>query len=153
MTLRPILVSIALCLLAGTATAQEREWTLDASDQDAYLIFGVPESDDVGISLWCPIRKGVVNVFVPEASENIEAGKQVTMLLSAGDETASFEARAEVNAEAGVSSIEAEILADHPILSAMEKADRFRVSLGADEKVFPLYEADVAGLMQLCRKD
>ena len=74
------------------------------------------------------------------------------MSISAGEETASFDAKAEVNEDARVSSFEAQVPADHPILSAMERADRFRISLGKDEIVFPLYDADVAGLMQLCRK-
>lgn len=41
--LRPLPLVLALGLLAGAAHAQEREWTLDASEEDAYLIFGVPE--------------------------------------------------------------------------------------------------------------
>ena len=54
-----LLLTVSLIAAATASTAaQERQWTLDASDEDAYLIFGVPESDDVGLSLWCPIQKG-----------------------------------------------------------------------------------------------
>ena len=73
---RPLSTFIALAMLAGTAHAQEREWVLDTSDEDAYLIFGVPDSDDVGVSLWCPIGRGVVNLFVPRPTEELRKLKR-----------------------------------------------------------------------------
>lgn len=155
MPLRRLSLSIAMLLFAAAAFAQdsqERQWTLDASDQDAFLIFGVPETDDLGISLWCPIGQGKVNVFVPGTGEQIEADKDVTITLRAGDETAEVKAKTDVNAEAGVASAEGNIAADDPIFDAMTKTDRVRVSVGTEELIFPLFEADVAGLMQLCRK-
>jgi hypothetical protein len=151
MTLRPLLAYIVVALLAGPAAAQEREWTLDASEQDAYLIFGVPESDDVGISLWCQIGSAKVNVFVPEMGEPAGDKKNVPVTITAGEETAQFDGKVEVNAEAGVQSVEATMAADHPLLSAMEKADRFKVTMHGAETVFPLYNSDLPGLLELCR--
>lgn len=152
MTFRLLPVFLALCLMAGSAAAQEREWTLDASDQDAYLIFGVPESDDVGISMWCPIGQGVVNVFIPQTASGLTAGKTVDMTITAGDETASFKAKTETNEDAGTTSAEAQVAAAHAIFSAMTKADSFKVTVAADEIAFPLFEADVPGLIALCGK-
>ena len=145
-----------LLFLAGfslNAAAQERQWTLDASDEDAYLIFGVADSDDVGVSLWCPIRKGVVNIFVPETDAGVTPGQQVTMTLSVGvaGETADIMARAEENLEAGNPSAEGQIEAGHPIFSAMIKADRFHVKVSGQDYVFPLFDADLEGLLSLCR--
>ena len=152
--LRYLPVLISLGLLAGNACAQEREWTLDASDQDAYLIFGVPETDDVGVSLWCPIHKGTVNLFVPRPTEELRKlkNKKVAMTVSAGAEKATFAAKADLNLEAAASSLEVEIPADHPLLKALGQADRFSVKTGGDEIVFPFYGADFASLMELCRK-
>lgn len=155
MPLRPLFFPIAMLLFAAAVSAQdsqERQWTLDASDQDAYLIFGVPETDDLGISLWCPIGQGKVNIFVPETGEKMEAGKDVTITLKAGDEMSEVKAKTDINAEAGVSSAEGSIAADDPIFNAMTKTDRFRVSVGTEELIFPLFEADVAGLLKHCRK-
>ena len=53
MLLRLVFAVIVMVLATGGPSAQERQWSLDAGDQDAYLIFGVPDSDDVGVSLWC----------------------------------------------------------------------------------------------------
>ncbi len=47
------------------AFAQEREWLLDAVEEDVFLVFGVPDTNDVGVSFWCKIGTGVVSVFAP----------------------------------------------------------------------------------------
>jgi hypothetical protein len=152
--LRRLPLITLLGLLAGAAYAQEREWSLDASDDEAYLIFGVPETDDVGLSLWCPIGKGLVNVYLPVTTSEIPRAndKSAPLTISAGDQTATFRGKADVNPEAAVSSVEAEIAVDHPVLKALLTADRFKVSSGAFEVIYPLYDADVAGLLDLCKK-
>lgn len=152
--LRYLSVLISLGLLAGTACAQEREWALDASDQDAYLIFGVPETDDVGVSLWCPIHKGTVNLFLPRPTEELQKHKQkkIPMTVSAGEEKATFAAKLDINPEAASSSVEVEIPVDHPLLKALDGADRFTVKVEGAEIVFPFYGADLPSLMELCRK-
>ncbi len=140
--------------MAGAAHAQEREWTLDASEEDAYLIFGVPDSDDVGLSLWCPIGKGVVNLFVPVPTDKLpkSAEKAAPVTVTAGKESATFRGKADVNPEAAVSSIEAEIAAEHPLIAAMRKEDRLIIGVGGTEVVFPLYNASLEDLLSLCAK-
>jgi len=145
---------VALGLFAGQAAAQEREWSLDASDTEAYLIFGVPDSDDVGVSLWCPIRKGIVNLFVPRPTEELASlgrGK-VALTVKAGDESATFGGKVDINSEGSASSVEAEVPADHPLFKALETADRFIVEVEGKPVVFPLYNVDMSMLMGLCRK-
>ena len=151
---RPLSTFIALAMLAGTAHAQEREWVLDTSEEDAYLIFGVPDSDDVGVSLWCPIGRGVVNLFVPRPTEELRKLKRKTVPLTvtAEGETATFAGKVDINAEAATSSAEAEIPANHALMKAMAKADRFSVRVAGEEVVYPLYAADLAGLFDLCAK-
>ncbi len=152
MTFRLLALPLCLLLFAGTVAAQERQWTLDASDQDAYLIFGVPESDDVGLSFWCPIRKGVVNVFVPEAIGALPANQKVSVIMEAGGQSVTLEGTTEVNEEAGVSSVEVQLPAEHAFLDALKTGDRLKVKVAKEETVFPIYEADLEGLLALCRK-
>lgn len=144
----------ALGLVTGEALAQEREWTLDASDQEAYLIFGVPDSEDVGVSLWCPTKKGVVNLYVPRPTGELRKldRHRVPMTVTAGSETATFAGKIDINPDSPSSSVEVEMPVDNPLLKAMLKADRFSVKVNAQDVVFPLYDADVAGLLDLCRK-
>jgi hypothetical protein len=151
---RRLLMLFAIGLLAGAAHAQEREWMLDASDEDAYLIFGVPESDDVGVSLWCRIGTGTVNLYLPVPTRQMPKTKDgaAPLTITAGKETATFRGKADLNRQADVSSVEAEIAGDHQILTALLDADRFSVSAGGSDVVFPLYNADLADLLTLCRK-
>jgi hypothetical protein len=146
---------LAVCLLAASALsaqAQERQWMLDASDSDAYLIFGVPDSDDVGISFWCPVQQGDVNVFIPEASAKLHPGADIAVTLKAGEESATFTGKSEVNLEAALTSVEAKVPVNAQILAAMLKADRFRVVIDGNETIFPLIDADLESLLDLCRK-
>jgi hypothetical protein len=152
MLLRPFVITASLFCLAGSAAAQERQWSLDASDQDAYLIFGVPDSDDVGISLWCPIRQGVVNIFLPDVGSAPASGKDMTLQVSVDGQSADVTGKTEENADSGGSSIEVQMAADAPVFTAMLKADRFHVKVGSEESVFPLIEADLQSLIDLCKK-
>lgn len=138
--------------LVQPALAQERQWTLDASGEDAYLIFGVPDTDDVGISFWCPIQQGEVNVFLPNAVVPSDNGADVPVTISTDEDKAEFAGKVEPNPESDGASVEARMPADHPILSSMMASDRFRVKAGEQDTVFPLYDADLRGLMELCRK-
>jgi len=152
--LRRLPLILALGFMAGAAHAQEREWSLDASDEEAYLIFGVADTDDVGVSLWCPVGKGVVNLYLPVPTDHIHrtADKSAPLTVTAGKETVTFRGKADINREAAVSSVETEIAMDHPLIAALEKADRFTVKSGGVDAIFPLYDADVEGLLDLCRK-
>lgn len=152
--LRPLPLVLALGLLAGAAHAQEREWTLDASEEDAYLIFGVPESDDVGVSLWCPIGKGVVSFFLPIPTEQAPKGegKALPVTVSAGDVTEKLRGQVDYNPESALSSVEAQIAVDHPLVKAMRETDRFSVKAGGQDVIFPLFGSDLEGLLALCAK-
>lgn len=153
MLLRPLLAALAIVVAAGVSYAQERQWTLDAGDQDAYLIFGVPDTDDVGVSLWCPVRQGAVYIFLPKVPEVAATVRQLTMTITAEDQSAEFAGKTEENLDAGLSSVEGQLPADHPIFKTLVKADRFHIKAGSVDEVFPLIEADLAGLIELCRTD
>jgi hypothetical protein len=152
--LRTLLLLLALGLMAGAAPAQEREWLLDAGDEEAYLIFGVPDSDDVGISFWCVLRKDMVNLYLPRPTEELRTlkGKEVPVKLSAGGEAVTFRGKLQLIPEGLYSSVEVEIAADHPVLAAMSESDRLRLRVGTEDLIFPLYDANLAGLIELCRK-
>lgn len=145
---------LALGLVTAGAVAQEREWTLDASDQEAYLIFGVPDSEDVGVSLWCPVRKGIVNLYVPRPTAELRklGRRKVPLTVTAEPETATFAGKIDINPDSPSSSVEVEMPVESSLLKAMLKADRFRVKVDTQEVVFPLYDADVEALLDLCRK-
>lgn len=150
-----MLLRLILCLfLAATASAhaQERQWNLDAGDEDAYLVFGVPDTDDVGVSLWCSVQTGEVNLFLPASDAEVTPGKSLMIKVAAGEEKIEIQGKCEANAETGSVSVEAKLKDSDPIFSGLLRADRFRVNFGGEERIFPLIDADVEGLLSLCRK-
>src|SRR5262245_21553045 len=104
----PIL-ALGLSLLVGAACAQEREWSFDTGEEDAYLIFGVPETDDVGVSFWCTIGMGEIRIFIPEAGEKLPVGQTVKIDLETGGKRFTISGETAVNEEAGSTSIDARI--------------------------------------------
>jgi hypothetical protein len=148
-------LSLAISLLAGlsaSAAAQERQWSLDTGGDDAFLVFGVPETDDVGVSLWCGMRSGEISIFVPEVDSSLEPGKTIAFTLAAGKTVAKLEGKTTANEEAGTTSLEARVSDSQPVFAAMKKADRFKIRAGKEENVYPLIDADVTGLLALCKK-
>jgi hypothetical protein len=148
-----LLLSISvIAAICASAAAQERQWSLDAGGEDVYLVFGVPETDDVGISFWCTLETGRINIFVPEADAALKPGMAVRFTITADKTVAKLKGKTTANEEAGTTSLEAKIPGDHPIFAALQLADRFKVKVGKEENVFPLIDADVAGLLALCKK-
>ncbi len=147
----PLAVFLFAALSQGAA-AQERLWSLDRGDEDAYLVFGVPDTDDVGISFWCTLGTGEISLFMPETDSDMEAGKIISFTLTAGETVAQIKGKTTANEEAGAISLEAKISDGEPLFAALTEADRFKVKVGKEEYVYPLTDADVAGLLNLCRK-
>jgi hypothetical protein len=141
-----------IAALAVSARAQERQWIFNTGEDDAYLIFGVPETDDVGISFWCGMGSGEVRVFIPEADPAMNPDTEVSFVLSASEEEFKIDGKTAANEMSDTTSIEAAVSVTDPLFAALRKSDRFKVVTGAVEHVYPLIDADIAGLLDLCRK-
>lgn len=151
MIVRVLSVLSLIAVLTASARAQERQWIFETGTDDAYLIFGVPETDDVGISFWCSAHSGEVRIFIPEADPVMKPDRDVSFVVSVGEETFKIDGKTAANEMSDTTSIEAAVSATEPLFAALQKADRFKVVTGAVEHVYPLIEADVAGLIGLCR--
>jgi hypothetical protein len=127
-TLRPILSVAVLAgglLLPHTVRAQEREWLLDAAEEDAFLVFGVPETDDVGVSFWCKLASGKIKIFFPEGSPDLKPDTSADFVLTIGGTAKTLSGKTTANAATGATSIESEMPLDDPVIVALDKADRF----------------------------
>jgi hypothetical protein len=152
MIARGLAVLAFIAALAASARAQERQWIFNTGEDDAYLIFGVPETDDVGISFWCGRGSGEVRVFIPEADPAMNPDTEVSFVLSAGEEAFKIDGKTAANEMSDTTSIEAAVSVTDPLFAALRKSDRFKAVTGAVEHVYPLIDADIAGLLDLCRK-
>ena len=148
-----LLLSLAFtAAMFSVAAAQERQWSLDKGDDNAYLVFGVPDSDDVGFSMWCKVRSGEIEIFLPETDPALAPDQTISFKMAAGDATGEFKGKTSANEMSDTISLEAKLSDNDPIFAGLLEADRFRVKVGAEEIVIPLFDADIAGLLALCAK-
>lgn len=152
MLLRLLIILTALILGSPLAVAQERVWNLDRTDQEAYLVFGVPETDDVGVSFWCILQSGIVKLYVPETDPDLKLSGSVDYALEITAKLYPLKGKTSVNEEAGTISLESELKTADPVFSALREANRFAVKVGSSNYVFPLGEADFPNLLEVCKK-
>ena len=152
MPVRLLIILIALVLGSSLSVAQERIWNLDRTDQEAYLVFGVPETDDVGVSFWCILQSGIVKFYIPESDPDLKLADSVDFELAIAAKTYPLKGKTSVNEEAGTISLETELKTADPIFSGLKEANYFAVKVGASNHVFPLGEADFSSLLEVCKK-
>jgi len=117
--MRLLIILTALVLGSSLVLAQERVWNLDHTDQEAYLVFGVPETDDVGVSFWCTLQSGVVRLYVPETDPNLKLATSVDFDLEIAAKIYSLKGKTAVNEESTGTSLEAELKASDPLFSTL----------------------------------
>lgn len=149
----PILAA-AMFLTAGSSlvSAQERLWNYDQTDKDAYLVFGVPDTDDVGVSFWCELQSDKIKIFVPEADRRLPTGKKLDFDVLVGKRAYHLRGLTTDNKEAGTTSVESELRVSNPLFARLLDADRFGLKVGKARLMFPLQDADLPSLLSACRK-
>lgn len=152
MFVRLLVIFNALVMGTTLAVAQERTWNLDQTDHEAYLVFGVPETDDVGISFWCTLQSDIVKFYVPETDPTLKISDKVAFELSISDKAYPLQGKTSVNEESGSISLEAELKTTDPIFAALEATNFFSVQAGSSNHTFPLGDADFPGLLEVCKK-
>jgi hypothetical protein len=146
---------VLVALLASTALpalAQEREWIFDTGDDDAYLVFGVPESDDAGVSFGCTLQSGEIRIFVPEAGDDLKPNDKVKLVITVAGKDYTFDGTTSANEMSATTSAEALIQSNDALFADLRKADRFAVKAGMEENTFPLEGADFESLVRACSK-
>ncbi len=139
-----------LPLATTPVNAQEREWTLDRTDQDVFLVFGTPETDDVGASFWCRIGTPTVRFFLPLPQSRPHARIPSSLKLSVSGKTFTLPVLLNKDESRESNTLEAEFATESPLFEVLRSADYFAVSFGNGKRIFPLVNADVEGLLRLC---
>ena len=152
MLVRLLMILAALALGPTLSLAQERVWILDQSDQEIFLVFGVPDTDDIGISFWCTQKSGIVRFYLPESVPKQKFARTIDLKMEVASKTYPFKSKASLNEESGTLSLETELKASDPIFSALGSANHFAVKVGSRNHVFPLGEADLPGFLDACKK-
>jgi hypothetical protein len=143
-----IYLALLLVALASSAKAQEREWTLDRTDQDVFLVFGTPETDDVGVSFWCRIGSKKLRLFLPVESK--PAAYNTSLMVTIHGHEFTLPVAASQNEMTDGNTLEAEFEVTSPMVKALQDNNYFIVAYAGAKSSFPLVNADTAGLIRLC---
>jgi hypothetical protein len=151
--LRLIFVMIALFAMAPYAVAQEREWTLNTSDKEAFLVFGVTDTDDVGLSLWCEIGTNKLSVFVNNIGGQLKQNQSTNMAIDIDGKKFNIKAKAAVDKFGRSKSLEGQIPSNDQLLKAAETGTSLKTTIQGHTNTYPLIDADIAGLLRTCAGD
>lgn len=143
---------IAFILLGPTlSAAQEREWSIDQTDKEAYLVFGVPATDDVGVSFWCKLQSDIVRFYARETDAKLKIADRIPFVLEIPPKSFRLKGKTTVNEEAGSISLETELKITDPVFAALESADHFAIKVGHSKHVYPLLDADFPSFLRACK--
>ena len=140
----------AILISTGQSYAQERQWSLNASEKEAFLVFGVPDTDDVGLSFWCEIGSKNISLFVPGVPAGLNPGQSTAVDLKLDGKTFSLNGKISKEKNSRLPSVESSVPTDDKLFSAVEDAQVIAITVGGHTNSYPVTDADIAGLLQTC---
>jgi hypothetical protein len=149
--MRIIAIVSTVLALAQPALAQERQWTLDASDKQAFLVFGVPDTADVGLSFWCDIGSKKLSLFVPVAATTAKPGQHPDVKVTVEGKAFKFKGDVEKDQASGLVNVESQFVPDSTFYKTVMNADTISVQVRSERRSYPLSDADFEGLNRACR--
>ena len=143
----------AFLLASSPGFAQERQWNLDASDKQAFLVFGVPDTADVGLSFWCDIGSKKMSLFVPVSPSLLKPSETPDVVALVDGRSFKFKGEVEKDQASGLVNIESHFLRDDAFFKAVQQGQIIAVQVKSERKSYPLAEADFDGLIRACNGD
>jgi hypothetical protein len=149
--MRLISTALIFVALAAPALAQERQWSIDNSDKQAFLVFGVPDTADVGLSFWCDVGAKSISMFVPVSEATAKPGQRPKVSVIVAGRTFSFKSKVEKDQASGLVNIEVHFDPNSAFYKAVMASDTIAVTVKSEKKSYPLGEADFEGLNRACK--
>jgi hypothetical protein len=149
--MRSALTALILVALAAPALAQERQWSIDNSDKQAFLVFGVPETADVGLSFWCDVGAKSMSMFVPVSGATAKPGQHPKVSAMVAGRTFSFKSEVEKDQASGLVNVEVQFDQNAAFYRAVMASDTIAVKVKSEKKSYPLGDADFAALNRACK--
>ncbi len=145
------LTTYFVALLVSTqALAQERQWSLDTVNNQVFLVFGVPESDDVGLSFWCDIGKSRVQAFLPETVAAIHAGENIKIDMDIDGHTEKIVAKVARDGGSQKLTVETTFGLTGSLMQSLRAGQSLRINVKGHDSSFPIADADFDGLVDAC---
>ncbi|MBG1231965.1 hypothetical protein [Aestuariivirga litoralis] len=130
--------------------AQEREWSLNTTDTQTFLVFGVPDTDDVGLSFWCEPGKPGMSAFLPEPNLKLKRGQKLPMKILTNGKTTTLPASADKDDASGLFTVEGKFTQKSSLVQDLRKGDAVTVTVLTHSSTYPLTDADFDGFIESC---
>ncbi len=137
-------------ILTAHAHAQERQWTLDSVNEQVFLVFGVPESDDVGLSFWCDIGKSKVQAFLPETIAAIHPGEVITIGVDIDGHSEKILAKVAPDKGGQKLTVETVFALTGSLMKALRAGQSLGINVKGHISSFPITDANFDGLVDAC---
>jgi hypothetical protein len=145
-------LAIILVGLSLPVQAQEREWSIDTNgENEAYMTYGVPETEDIGLSLWCKIGSKNLNLYVPQSGWQTGTAKFVDVKIAADPVQINIKGKLQEDPTRDSASVEAKIELASPLVTALPDAQHIDIDTGKHKIITPLYDAPVSSLLRMCK--
>lgn len=135
-------LAVLAILVPSNSYAQEREWQLDAQGEDSYLVFGVPNTADIGMSLWCKLGQKTVSIFAPLPNTVAATDAKVSLKIDAQE----FPLQPKFTNK----TFEAELKPSDEIMTAIASTERIGLVIADHVTVFPTEGANFFEFSRLC---
>ena len=132
------------------AFAQERQWSLDATDKEVFLVFGVPDTDDVGVSFWCSLNTGKASLYLPLNAPILKSGQRADMKVTLDGKTFHLAGAAAKEGNEGRMTVEGSFRLKDKLMKALGNADSISVTVKNRTDTYPLTDADFEGFVNAC---
>ena len=137
-------------LASNQAQAQERQWSLDTVNNQVFLVFGVPESDDVGLSFWCDIGKSKVQAFLPETVAAIHSGENIAIGVDIDGHSEKILAKVARDSSSQKLTVETTFGLAGSLMKALRAGQSLGINVKGHVSSFPIADADFDGLVDAC---
>ncbi|MDE2445204.1 MAG: hypothetical protein KGO94_03425 [Alphaproteobacteria bacterium] len=151
--MRFFIALLTLILTPVVTQAQERTWSLNASDKEAFLVFGVPDTEDVGISFWCEIGTNKTALFINNVIGRIKANQTTTITVGVDSRVFKLKAKAAVDHPGQRPSLEGVMPNNAAMLKSLQLASSMKLTVLGRTDTYPLIDADFIGLARDCAGD
>lgn len=141
---------IGALVLSFPAHAQERQWSLDTVNNQVFLVFGVPESDDVGLSFWCDIGKSKVQAFLPETVAAIKNGERITIGVDIDGHSEKIMAKVARDDGSGKLTVATTFGLEGSLMKALRAGQFLAINVKGHVTSLPIADADFDGLVDAC---
>ena len=148
---RTLSAALLLTCFNSVAFAQERVWSLDTPANQAYLIFGVPDTEDVGVSLWCEVGKGQMALYIPQPRITLRAGEIVPMIVTLDGAQKSLRGIVAKDAASGQMTVEGKFSLKDILVTRLNTAQSITVTVKGQANTFPFGDANFGGLLSVCK--